>query len=110
MVDVLEVGNASSDVLMGYANAKKIGAAPVHGIPLPLLRTFLSGIIRAKLESAQDWVAWVARVCHGSLDPGMGQELDTSDCAMKYDVGRGWPGFTYSNGGVFDLDAWTKAR
>ena len=32
MVNVLEMRNALSGVLIGYANAKKIGALPVHGI------------------------------------------------------------------------------
>ncbi|KAG9503367.1 hypothetical protein J7337_006212 [Fusarium musae] len=86
-------------------------------VPLLLLRMFVGAATLQKVRTAQQWVALVAKICHGSARPETGEPVETQNHWLKYNTMGGGSYFLipktqndYINyGGSFLLSAWLDA-
>ncbi|KAK3687858.1 hypothetical protein B0T22DRAFT_458137 [Podospora appendiculata] len=82
------------------------------GVPVRVLRLFLPGIPNRGVRTEKDWIAWVARICHGTQDPKQphGQPRETSKKHwLKYHVWSGGSSFVQENDVDFCVDEWIDA-
>ncbi|RGP81400.1 hypothetical protein FLONG3_544 [Fusarium longipes] len=96
------------------------------GVPLLLLRMFVRAAVAQEVVTAEQWVALVTKICHGSAEPETGIASDTENHWLKYNTIDGKPAFVWSNslnpaglsdeesmymnyGGNFYLIAWLDA-
>ncbi|KAG7423895.1 hypothetical protein Forpi1262_v015143 [Fusarium oxysporum f. sp. raphani] len=92
-------------------------------VPLLLLRMFVAAATQQQIRTAQQWVAMVAKICHGSAHPETGEPAETENHWLKYNTLGGGSFFMAPNnvanpahlktlqhyfnyGGSFFLSAW----
>lgn len=95
------------------------------GVPLLLLRMFVGAATNLQVSTAEDWIALVVKICHGSAHPLTGGAAETENHWLKYNSYGGAPSFVTENldgsnpipvlyqfnnyGGFFQLSAWLDA-
>ncbi|KAF4946524.1 hypothetical protein FGADI_11162 [Fusarium gaditjirri] len=92
-------------------------------VPLLLLRMFVGAATKRQVRTAKQWVAMVAKICHGSAHPETGEPAETQNHWLKYNTMGGASFFMATNsvanpahlktlqhyfnyGGSFFLSAW----